>query len=345
MKKYNFLLLAFLAHCSLFAQREYNVCDSSSFTLNNDTTIVAGKRNLYVHTNSTLSPLYDFTTTDTNEYIRDFDIVKPDLWFTVVGSRYIGGLTQLYRSSDRGQTWDIDSAHYNASNAQSVSFNFLRSINNLQHINGDTLIMFMHYYESGIIYSTDAGSTWTKWFDNLIVHYQGMLSCNDKYYLYSFEGDAFRPWMFGFLKTLLFSPDTNSAWNSFSNLSNHPMCSTANDTVNCVYASTSNTRCGQYTHFKNYIDSICLTSDINTFEIDRFEVFPNPVTEFLTVRSHSAEFCVILIYNILGGKMMNTSISKNDSEYLLDVRDHPNGLYTLQINDRGNFYQKKYIKK
>lgn len=66
--------------------------------------------------------------------------------------------------------------------------------------------MFMHYYESGIIYSTDAGNTWTKWFDNLIVHYQGMLTCNDRYYLYSFEGDAFRPWMFGFDKNLLLHP-------------------------------------------------------------------------------------------------------------------------------------------
>ncbi|MBK6400157.1 MAG: hypothetical protein IPF75_18370 [Bacteroidetes bacterium] len=71
-------------------QREYNTCDSTQFILNNDTTIIAGKRNLYVYTSSVTSHLYDFSTSDTNQYIRDFDIVKPDLWFTVVGSRYIG---------------------------------------------------------------------------------------------------------------------------------------------------------------------------------------------------------------------------------------------------------------
>ena len=346
MNKFTFFLIVILMHSSLFAQREYNVCDSTLYTLNIDTTIIAGKRNLYIKTNSIISPLYDFTTSDSNQYIRDFDIVKPDLWFTVVGSRYIGGLTQLHRSNDRGQTWTIDTAHFSASNAQTVSFNFLRSINNLQHLNGDTLIMFMHYYESGIIYSTNAGTTWTKWFDNLIAHYQGMLTCNDKYYIYGFEGDAFRPWMFGFDKHLLFTPDTNGAWNSFSNLSNHPMCSTANDTVNCVYASTSNTRCGQYTHFKNYIDSICLTSDINRPDSKTFEIFPNPVTELLTIRIPFTEFSDISIYTILGSKMMNTPISKkNVSEYLIDVRDHPDGMYILHINDGGSFYQMKYIKK
>lgn len=344
MNRFWLIVITLLFQNTLFAQREYNTCDSTQFILNNDTTIIAGKRNLYVYTSSVTSHLYDFSTSDTNQYIRDFDIVKPDLWFTVVGSRYIGGLTQLYKSIDHGQSWNIDTAHFSASNAQTVSFNFLRSINNLQHINGDTLIMFMHYYESGIIYSTDAGTTWTKWFDNLIVHYQGMLTCNDKYYLYSFEGDAFRPWMFGFDKNLLFTPDTNGAWNSFLLSSNHPLCSTANDTVNCIYAPTSGSRCDQYNYFKDFIDSVCISSDINHFENALFHIYPNPATNYLTVNVSLFEPASISIYNLFGNILSTTSISKPDSEFIIDVKDQPAGMYILQLKSKGKIYQIKYIK-
>lgn len=341
--KRNCLIVIFLFFCtSLFAQREYNVCDSTFYVLNNDTTIIAGTKNLYVHTNASVIPLHDFTSADTNEYIRDFDIVKPDLWYTIVGSRYIGGLTNLYKSTDHGQTWSIDTAHFAASNASSVSYNFLRSINNLQQLNGDTLIMFMHYYESGIIYSTDAGITWTKWFDNLIAHYQGMLSCNDKYYIYSFEGDAFRPWMFGFDKNLLFSPDTNGAWNSFMNTSNHPQCSTTNDTVNCVYSPSSNSRCDQYNHFKNYIDSICMSTDIPFFTNESFSIYPNPASDFLTIKTPFTGQANVSIFNVLGRKM--TSDRKFEKELGVEIQNYPIGMYILHFNFRGRMYWRKFIR-
>ena len=343
MKRIYLILIALVFHSSLFAQREYNVCDSTFYTLNSDTTIIAGKRDLYVYANSILSPLYNFTTSDTNEYIRDFDIVKPDLWFTIVGSRYIGSPTQLFKSIDLGQTWTLDTAHFSASNAQTVSSAFLRSINNLQHINGDTLIMFMHYYESGIIYSTDAGTTWTKWFDNLIAHYQGMLSCGDNYYLFGFEGDAFRPWMFGFDKNLLFSPDTNGAWNSFSNLGHHPQCSTTFDSINCVYPPFSLSRCEQYNYFENYIDSLCLTLEIKNIDDALFSIYPNPATQFLTIKTPFVERANIAIYNMHGIKMTNTSILKNESEYLIDLQDYPAGLYVIQIKYEGKDYLVRYI--
>jgi hypothetical protein len=344
MKRIYLIITALVIHSSLFAQREYNVCDSTFYTLNNDTTIVAGKRNLYVYANSVLSPLYNFTTTDTNEYIRDFDIVNPNLWYTIVGSRYIGSPTQLYKSVDQGQAWTLDTAHFNASNAQTVSPAFLRSINNLQHIDGDTLIMFMYYYESGIIYSTDAGATWTKWFDNLIAHYQGMFSCGDNYYLFGFEGDAFRPWMFRFDKYLLFSPDTNGAWNSFSNMGNHPQCSTTFDSINCIYPPFSLSRCEQYNYFKNYIDSLCLSLDINNFDNEIFSVYPNPASQFLTIRTPFLETATISIFNVYGNKMSNESISKLDNEYNVDLQNHPTGLYFVHLKYDKKAYLIKYIK-
>jgi len=327
------------------AQREFNECDSTFYSLNSDTSIVAGKRQLYILTNSNLFPLFDFTTTDPNEYIRDFDILKPNLWYAVVGSRYIGSPTQLYKSTNQGQSWDLDTNHFNADNVGLLSPAFLRSINNVQHLGGDTIVMFMHYYESGIIYSTDAGATWTKWFDNLITHYQGMLECDNKYYIFGYEGDAFRPWMFGIDKSLLFTTDSAGAWNSFSNISNHPRCSTSNDTINCIYASTSLSRCATYNYFKSFIDSICTPLVVPNLEKEIFQIYPNPTEQFLTIKSPSSEPSRITIYNALGEIATNYAVKKIGREINLDVTNQPQGIYFIRIECKGSLHNFKYIKK
>ena len=337
--------LSILTYHIATAQREFNECDSTFYSLNEDTTVVAGKRQLYIQTNSNLVPLFDFTTTDPDEYIRDFDIVKPNLWFTVVGSRYIGSSTQLYKSINQGQTWDLDTNHYQTSNVQFLSPSFLQSINNLQHLGGDTIVMFMDYYISGIIYSTDAGATWTKWFDNLITHYQGMLECENKYYIFGYEGDAFRPWMFGFEKSLLFTSDSAGAWNSFSTNSNHPRCSTSNDTINCIYAANNLTRCATYNFFKSFIDSICNPLALNTIEKETFQIFPNPTEEFLNIISPTSAPSRITIFNSIGEIATNYVVDKMGKEIRVDLKNQPDGIYFLRIEYKGSLYNFKFIKK
>lgn len=274
--KYLLLLSIVLFQTPSFAQREFGICDSTFYILNNDTTLIAGRSHLYTYSNNTLNVLYDFSTLDTNEYIRDFDIIKPDLWYTVVGLRYIGGPTRLYKSTNRGQIWSLDTSHYNTPNLEFVSQQFIQSINNLQHLNGDTLIMFMHYYESGIIYSTDLGLNWTKWFDNLISHYQGMFECDNKYYIFGYEGDGFRASMFGFDKNLLFSSDSTGLWNSFNNMGFHPPCYQGSDTLRCIYAPGNLTRCGAYNFFKNKINTLCAPVSTIVFTKSTVKIYPNP---------------------------------------------------------------------
>ncbi len=327
------------------AQREFNLCDSTFYTLNADTTVIAGKRQLYISTGLDVSPLYDFTSPDTNEYIRDFDIIKPNLWYTVVGIRYIGGPTSLYKSTNQGQSWALDTNHYNASNVQFLSPSFLQSINNVQHLGGDTIVMFMDYYISGIIYSTDAGATWTKWFDNLITHYQGMLECDNKYYIFGYEGDAFRPWMFGFDKSLLFTTDSAGAWNSFSNMSNHPRCSTSNDTINCIYASNNLTRCATYNYFKSFIDSICTPLVVSNLEKEIFQIYPNPTEQFLTIKTPSSEPSRITIYNAIGEIATNYAVNKIGEEINIDVSNQPSGIYFIRIEYKKSLHNFKYVKK
>ncbi len=338
-----FISLCYVLPFQSLAQRELNVCDSTYYELNIDTTIVAGKRDLYVYSNSILTPLYNFTTLDTADYIRDFDIIRPDLWFTIVGRSTIGFPTNLYKSIDRGQTWTLDTNHFSASNAQLVNADFLRSINNLQHLNGDTLIMFMHYYESGLIYSTDAGATWTKWFHNLITHYQGMFECGNKYYLYSFPGDGFRAWMFGFEKNLLFTPDTGGQWSSFSPMIYHPPCSVSNDTINCIYPPPFLSRCGVYNYFKNFIDSSCVLLNMNEIVDERIEIFPNPVQDVFTLISNEA-IKQIEIFKTTGELIFNRTDLKTQ-QLQINLSDHAKGIYFVVIRTSKQIITKKIAKK
>ena len=46
----------------------------------------------------------------------------------------------------------------------------------------DTIILFVGYYNSGIVYSIDGGAQWTHWFANSPAHYFGLIECGQSYY-------------------------------------------------------------------------------------------------------------------------------------------------------------------
>jgi hypothetical protein len=344
MKRILILCILLLLQDIVHAQREYAICDSTTYLLNTDTSIIAGRRHLYVWANNVLSPLFDFSNSDTNQYIRDFDIVKADLWYTVIGSRYIGSPTQLYKSTNRGMSWMIDTNHWNASNTQMVSTQFLKSINNLQHLNGDTLMMFMHYYESGILYSTDLGQTWTKWFDNLITHYQGMFKCHNRYYIFGYQGDAFRPWMFGFDQSLLFTSDSAGMWNSFSNIGYHPRCSLQNDTLNCIYPPPNVTRCGSYQFFKNYLDTNCWPLGVTDLADEALNVFPNPADRILYIQGLDASHQSISITDLFGIQYSVLPVPFSGKTTLLDINHLKPGIYILSYSKGGRTGHIKFVK-
>jgi hypothetical protein len=341
INKQKILLLCiffFIFNNTVEAQREFSVCDSTEYVLNADTTIIAGRYHVYLKSNNNIQVLQNFSTNNPAYYIRDFDIVKPNLWFTVVGSRYIGGPTVLYKSTDKGLTWNVDSNHFAASNARSLGINFLNSINNVQHLRGDTLLMFMHYYESGIMYSTDLGNTWTVWFSNLITHYQGMFECTDKYYIYAFEGDAFRATMFGFPKNLLFSSDSGGKWSNFNNQSYHPKCYQGSDTVNCIFASSNLTRCETYTFFKNKITNICSANGLAELEPSKISLYPNPFSNKIYYQGNQfvLSFSLMNVYGqcIWQGKELSDQ----------DFSELPQGMYYLQVNAENKSHTLKLLK-
>ena len=91
---------------------------------------------------------HDFSLPDPDQYIRDFDIVAPNRWFTLVGSRYIGGPTTLWRSVDRGNSWQVILLCAVTKNTD-PSPNYWNSVNQLQNFGTDTLTLFLGYYQSG----------------------------------------------------------------------------------------------------------------------------------------------------------------------------------------------------
>ena len=114
MKSILSLLLFLAVATTCHSQREFNVNDSTFYVLDADTTIVAGARQLYLLTPGGLQTLRDFTADHPGQYIRDFDLVRPDLWYTVIGKPIIGDSTTLYRSTDRGASWARDTSFYSA---------------------------------------------------------------------------------------------------------------------------------------------------------------------------------------------------------------------------------------
>jgi len=340
--------LSFLLIHFCYGQREYALCDSTFYTYNADTTIVAGRKHLYYHTAAGLTLCRDFTTTDTAEYIRDFDIINPNLWYTLVGLKYIGGPTSLYKSTDRGATWTIDTTFYPATRYHPTNANsYYNSVNQLQHIGSDTIVLFVGYYESGLVYSTDGGTTWTEWFRNQITHYQGLLECGDNYYLYGFYGDAFRSWMFPFPKNMLFSANTAGAWISFANI-NHPNCS-GSVHPDCVYVPNPyhDTRCGQYTYLKHYADSICPTVGIADGPVSAGGqspvLFPNPTDGSFFITPAIAADARIRMFDFTGREIQVTITHTNDGKSAVSIEKVPKGLYTITISSPNGTTARKIL--
>lgn len=275
-----FIVFAFL-NFNLTAQqefREFYTNDSTEYILNNDTTIVVSKTKLYFQTNGGMNLLYDFSTPDSNMFIRDFDIITDSLWYLIFGSRYWISPSTLYKSIDKGLTWVVDSSIYNATQ-QPLNAGLIADENlyQLQHISDDTLLLFVSYYQSGIFYSINSGLSWDLWFANTPANYRGIFKCANDYFLWGQEGDGFPASMFSFNVNLLLSPDTNHVWSHLANYY-HPSCYGGGN-PNCIYAPNSMTGYDQFLFFENYLNVNCFNSPVGVQDnlvSDNLQIYPNP---------------------------------------------------------------------
>lgn len=77
-----------------------------------------------------------------------------------------------------------------------------------------------------------------------------------------------------------------------------------------------------------------------------FDVYPNPVVDFLYIRSISTEPCSFTITNTMGGKVMavnNITINPFDP-YVIDIRAWEPGEYSIVLNLSGTTYRKSIVK-
>ncbi len=324
-------LLLLMAYMPVQAQREYSICDSTTYTFKpGESSLVMGRSILYEESAGVLTQLYQFPMPDGDHFVRDFDVVSPDLLYAVVGDRYIGDTTTLFRSTDEGQTWQVDTSFYPATRVAS-NFENYNSINALHAISADTLILFVGYYNSGLFYSTDGGQTWKEWFVNLISHYHGIFSCGDKYYLWAQEGDGFQASMVSFPKEELFSPSYQ-----------HPQC--FNEDTACIYATPNVSRCQQYIDFRQFSDTVCpkVTTGIITINSTTdLQLFPQPAHNKLHLKWTTASGGEVRlnIYSLAGQLLLQetTNAVAGSNEYQLSLPELPQGSYLLQlVGDKTN---------
>jgi len=60
-------------------------------------------------------------------------------------------------------------------------------------------------------------------------------------------------------------------------------------------------------------------------------VFPNPVTDYVSVNDHNDQVGFIVIFGLTGRKVKEFEFVKGDSYYIADL---PKGMYLVQIQDR-----------
>ncbi|MEM6262905.1 MAG: T9SS type A sorting domain-containing protein [Bacteroidota bacterium] len=350
MKKTLSLLLIVGFSCSLIAQqnfREFDLNDSTAYTLNPDTAIVVSKTKVYYQTSGGTRLIRDFSTPDGNMYIRDFDIVSDNVWYAIFGGRNWGGASLLYKTLDKGLTWTVDSSIFAATKPVYEDRIIAdESLYQLHRISEDTLLLFVSYYQCGIFYSIDAGQSWDLWFANTPANYKGIFRCGTDYYLWGQEGDGFPGSMFGFDASLLLSPDTNNAWTHFSE-NYHPSCYNSGN-PDCIYVPNSKTGYEQFLFFQNYISQNCsnvtstLSADIPSAQV---MVYPNPSQNGIFSLQWDRTGATPIQYSILSanGQLIVSDKISGNSEAQFNLSGFNRGLYFLVVKYGDGVVRRKII--
>lgn len=306
--------------------------DSTVYEFPGDSSVLAGVNTLYFENAGQLYPIRSFSSPEVNNgYIRDLNIIDRDRWYLVLGSRFIAGTTELWRTDDAGRNWFIDSSFYQVTlpDRDSGIIADHRSISQFQHWRGDTFILYVSYYQAGIYYSTDRGSSWQRWLTNTPAHYHLLLPCPDQrsHHLFSLEGDAIQAYTFSIPDSLVLSPDTGGFWNQLSG-SAHPQCFQAGQS-GCTY-HTFGTRYDQYLSAIAHLDSICGDLPTSLYQAvssgESLRIYPNPSNGQLRIDS-PFPFDEIRLHE-LGGREIGHWKYKPE----LDLSDYPAGSYLIQFS-------------
>jgi hypothetical protein len=319
-KKYLFILLILLGNFTN-GQRQFAVNDSTSYSFQG-IDITVGRNKVYRNQNNSLTLVRDFSINNPQipeDYIRDFDFIDANTWYVLVGSRYIGNESELYKTSDGGINWQLIAPE---SFSVPVFLNGRANhINQIQVLN-NKIYLFDAYYESRVFYSDNNGQTWTLWFQNQIAHFYQILPCGSNLYIYGLAGDGF-PSSMTKIPDEVFGQTNTTFYDGCHNIS-----------VGCYYASATTIPeiCNYY---NNLITSICALNNQEN-ALSNIKLNPNPTsnTVFIDGFDVSIPFDVS-VFNALGQLCL-----RKMNEQRIDVSSLSNGLYFLKISQE---YQTKTI--
>lgn len=328
MKKI-FLILAIMTGLPTLAQRWYAINDSTHYSYE-DVTITVGRHKVYRNIDNNLTLLHDFDINNSQipeDYIRDFDFIDASNWYVLVGSRYIGTQTELYKTTDAGQNWTlITPQSFTVPNSFDGTAN---NINQVQFLNG-RIYLFDRYYQSRVFYSDDLGQTWTHWFECFWSHYYQIYACGDDLYIHGLEGDGFKAYMV----------QIPPAYLTQQNIMTTNVGNCHNNSPGCYYVLPNTPVPDVFYHFQNLFTNTICALKTTKFNLDEITVSPNPVNQFVTINHIDAQqdFSV-MIYNHLG----QICIEKNNTT-IIDCADLTQGLYFMELNQNGLNKTIKFIK-
>ncbi|MCF6130113.1 T9SS type A sorting domain-containing protein [Flavobacterium sp. AS60] len=320
MKKSFFALFLF---SSLFshAQRWYAINDSTSYSYEN-INITVGRHNVYLNQGGNLSVIRDFDINNpqiNEDYIRDFDFIDADTWYVLVGSRYIGSETELYKTDDAGLNWQLLAPEsFTVPNSLDGTAN---NINQVQFLNG-RIYLFDAYYTSRVFYSDDLGQTWTHWFQCFWSHYYQIYACGSQLYIHGLAGDGFRPYM------VEIPPSYFGQQNIVT--TNVGGCNNSG-TPGCYHAPANMSVPDVYDYFRNLFQTtICTTLDNANITVKEIKVYPNPAIYSLSLEGVDATIPFsISVYNSLGQKFLEDKNKRN-----IDLTSFESGVYFLKITQQ-----------
>lgn len=292
--------------------------DSTQYTISTNKTIIAGRHKLYLLSNNTTSLLYDFTVpSDTDLFVRDVDFVDDQKGYVIIGSRYIGNETWLYKTTDGGNTFVLDTSYFSEAKQ--------KSLNQMQVISSNHFLLFDGYYQSAVLRSTDGGNTWDRWIEDLIAHYFQVHVCaNGKWFLNGLEGDGFPSYsmpipdsLFGLTRQVPFH-------NCFTQ--------GGGDCVVLAY-NLPYVKGDVLRYFTDTLQQLCGNSTAvqdTKLQLAPINVWPNPGNDKITIECPVPTS--IVVYNTLGVIVHQSTIQARNHQ--VECQSWPDGLYNIRVQNQ-----------
>lgn len=320
------LLALILLNHPLFAQRNIRSGnDSTRYTISLNKTIIAGRHKLYLLTNDTPSLLYDFTVpSDTNLFIRDVDFVDDQKGYVIIGSRYIGNETWLYKTTDGGNTFVPDTSYFSEA--------IQKSLNQMQIVSNNHFLLFDGYYHSAVLRSVDAGNTWDRWIEDFMAHYFQVHVCaNGKWYLNGLEGDGFPSYAMPIPDSLFALSRQNPFHNCFTEGGGDCVVLAYNlpyvqGDVLGYFTDTLQQLCGNSTTLKDTEPPYA-----------QIKIWPNPGNDVMMLES--PVLTALVVYNTLGLIVHQSTIQARYHQ--VKCQSWPDGVYNIHIQNKTFKWVKK----